>query len=193
MRVELWLLGRPEHGRSAATLDLSILDEEERHRAGTCRRSAGGALYATAHIALRRLLGDRLCMPAAELFFVREPCPGCGEPHGRPALAAPSADVHFSLSHSNGMVLIGIAGTPIGVDVEPVPRSETVRICTPALHPAEREEVLAVPEGLPAGSPSVGCGPARSRTSRASGPGSPAAWPWTTWATIPPAARPAGR
>ncbi|MEV0092300.1 4'-phosphopantetheinyl transferase superfamily protein [Streptomyces sp. NPDC050738] len=145
-RVDLWLLRQPRTGTPQAEFDRSVLDEAERHRAGTCKRSTGGHLYALAHIALRRLLGEYLDTPAAELEFMREPCPGCGEPHGRPAVADPPRPVHFSLSHSSGMVLVGVAATPIGVDVEVRPGAETVEVCSAALHTDERTELRAEPD-----------------------------------------------
>jgi 4'-phosphopantetheinyl transferase len=148
-QVDLWLLRQPKVGSPAAALDRSVLDEAEAHRAGTCKRSVGGHLYATAHIALRRLLGAYLGRTAASIRFAREPCPGCGGPHGRPAVATgagASPDLHFSLSHGSGMVLVGVAATPIGADVELVPGAETVEICSPALHPEEHAELQAVPD-----------------------------------------------
>src|ERR1700754_1248196 len=95
-RVELWLLRQPGVLTDADRLDRSVLDDAERRRAGTCRRSQGGHLYATAHIALRRLLAHRLGVPASEVVFVREACPGCGGPHGRPAVKwSGPPGVHF--------------------------------------------------------------------------------------------------
>ncbi|MEU0304224.1 4'-phosphopantetheinyl transferase superfamily protein [Streptomyces sp. NPDC006175] len=148
--TELWLVRQPSTGTAADDFDRGVLDDTERERAGTCRRSAGGRLYALAHIALRRLLGHRLGLPPAEILFVREPCPGCGEPHGRPAVhpdqagRAGGVPTHFSLSHGSGLVLLGLSSAPIGVDVEQLPGGETVQICAPALHPDEYAELAAL-------------------------------------------------
>jgi len=147
-RIDLWLLRLPHPDDIDGTLDLAELDDAERHRASACRRQTGGFLYAAAHIALRRLLGAYLDHPAGELRFTREPCPCCDQPHGRPTLAAPGPDIHFSLSHSSGMALVGLAATPIGVDVEQVPRASTVQVCSAAIHPEERGEIERVPEPL---------------------------------------------
>ncbi|MEW1914783.1 4'-phosphopantetheinyl transferase superfamily protein [Kitasatospora sp. NPDC085895] len=147
-RVDLWLLRQPHPDDITGALDLSELDERELARASACRRQTGGFLYASAHIALRRLLGAYLHHPAAELEFTRQPCPCCDKPHGRPALSVPDSAVHFSLSHSSGMALVGIASAPIGVDVEQVPRASTVEVCSTAIHPAERTEIEAVPQPL---------------------------------------------
>ncbi|WP_216588919.1 4'-phosphopantetheinyl transferase family protein [Streptomyces brasiliscabiei] len=142
-RVDLWLIRRPE-GPDAALLDTSELDSAERHRAASFIRPADGLLYAAAHVALRRLLGRYTGTPPRDVRFVREPCPGCGRAHGRPALAPRS--LHFSLSHSAGLAMVGVASVPVGVDVERLPRAETVEVCGRALHPGERAE-LADAEG----------------------------------------------
>ncbi|MEU2283774.1 4'-phosphopantetheinyl transferase superfamily protein [Streptomyces sp. NPDC013178] len=137
-RLDLWQLTPP----GGAPLPLDELDEAERRRADAFRRPADRALYVAAHIALRRLLGARLGTPAKDVAFARADCPRCGGPHGRPVLAGggPGAP-HFSLSHSRGAVLVGVAPAPVGVDVERVPRPERVALCRSALHPGEQEEL----------------------------------------------------
>ncbi|WP_437022664.1 4'-phosphopantetheinyl transferase family protein [Streptomyces sp. enrichment culture] len=142
-RLDLWLI-RPPEGPGAALLDTSELDPAERHRADSFIRPADGLLYAAAHVALRRLLGRYTGTPPQHVRFVRDPCPGCGGAHGRPAIAPRS--LHFSLSHSGGLAMVGVASVPVGVDVEKLPREETVEICSRALHPDERSE-LADAEG----------------------------------------------
>lgn len=141
-RLDLWLVRRPEKG--AAELDCSELDEAERRRAASFIRPADGLLYAAAHVALRRLLGRYTGTAPRDVRFVHEPCPGCGGPHGRPAVAA--APLHFSLSHSSGVALVGVAAVPLGVDVERLPRPEAVEVCTPALHSDEQAELAAAGE-----------------------------------------------
>ncbi|MER6683335.1 4'-phosphopantetheinyl transferase family protein [Streptomyces olivaceoviridis] len=146
--ADLWLLRQPRPGTCTGELDLTELDEAERQRAGSCRREAGRLLYSSVHIALRRLLGAYLDTGPRQLRFGRAPCPCCGEPHGRPVLEVPESPLHFSLSHSAGMALIGVSTVPIGVDVEKIPSRDTVRVCTPALHPDEQGELLARPDGV---------------------------------------------
>ncbi|WP_437102273.1 4'-phosphopantetheinyl transferase family protein [Streptomyces sp. enrichment culture] len=126
---------------------LDVLDAAERKRAASLRRPADRALYVASHLALRTLLGAYLRVPAREVVLVREPCPGCGGPHGRPAVAGTPAPLHFSLSHSHGLALIGVAAVPVGVDVQRVPGPGTVDACAPSLHPAERAELERLPPG----------------------------------------------
>ncbi|GHF64571.1 hypothetical protein GCM10010218_52690 [Streptomyces mashuensis] len=143
--LDLWLAAAPR-AEAVDRLDLSELNDAERTRAASFIRPTDGATYATAHIALRRLLGAYLGMDPADVPFVRQPCPGCGGPHGRPAVAETDPPLHFSLSHSHGLVLVGVAARPVGADVERLPRAETAAVCLPRLHPRERDELGSLPE-----------------------------------------------
>ncbi|WP_318202188.1 4'-phosphopantetheinyl transferase family protein [Streptomyces sp. SCL15-4] len=152
-RVDLWLVRCPEpdappDARALAGPDvLDVLDAAERKRAAALRRPADRALYVASHLALRTLLGAYLRLPAREVLLVREPCPGCGGPHGRPAVPGTPPPLHFSLSHSHGLALIAVAAVPVGVDVQRVPGPGTVDACAPSLHPAERAELDRLPPG----------------------------------------------
>ncbi|RII17627.1 4'-phosphopantetheinyl transferase sfp [Streptomyces sp. YIM 130001] len=141
---ELWLVrvGHP------ADEDLAVLDTAERERATAMRRPQDRDLYITAHTALRRVLGRRLDTAPAELAFVREPCPHCDGPHGRPALSG--VPVHFSLSHAGRHALIAVSDRPVGVDIELVPEPALVTDVARALHPSERDQLAMLgPESAP--------------------------------------------
>ncbi|MFE9840277.1 4'-phosphopantetheinyl transferase family protein [Streptomyces goshikiensis] len=140
-RLGLWLLPAPETAGRHGPLALHELDETERGRADAFRRTADRERYVAAHIALRRLLAAYLRTAPQDIAFARAECPRCGAPHGRPVVAG--AGAHFSLSHTRGAVLIGVAGSPVGVDVERIPRPDRVEACAPALHPGERRELAA--------------------------------------------------
>ncbi len=119
-----------------------LLSAEERERVSRFIRAADRDRYRTAHVALRRELAARTGERPEALEFVREPCPVCGGPHGRPALAGEGP--HFSLSHAGDVVLLGFAAAPVGVDVEEHPRAETVDEVATTLHPSERAELAAL-------------------------------------------------
>ncbi|MCT9011173.1 4'-phosphopantetheinyl transferase family protein [Streptomyces rhizosphaerihabitans] len=139
--LAVWLLTPP----AEAPLALDELDATERRRADAFRRRGDRTLYVAAHIALRRLLAGYLRTSAKELAFARADCPRCGGPHGRPVLSGAGPDApHFSLSHSRGAVLVGVARAPVGVDVERLPRPERVDVCRSALHPWEQRELAAL-------------------------------------------------
>ncbi|MFH8407494.1 4'-phosphopantetheinyl transferase family protein [Streptomyces sp. NPDC018019] len=146
--VALWLVRTvPEAGLH----DTAVLDATERKRTAAFVRPGDRDTYATSHAALRRLLGACLDRDPAALRFVREPCPCCDEPHGRPALAGAGVPLHFSLSHTGDMALIGVARTPVGVDIEKQASPRTVAEVSGMLHPQERATLDALPEaGRPA-------------------------------------------
>uniref|UniRef100_UPI002810DE2C 4'-phosphopantetheinyl transferase family protein n=1 Tax=Streptomyces sp. TaxID=1931 RepID=UPI002810DE2C len=120
-----------------------LLDAGERARWNAFVREEDRARYLAAHGALRRLLGRFLDVRPQEVVLVREPCPLCGAPHGRPAVRG--AAVHFSLSHSGDLVLLGLAARPLGVDVEARPAVSVADTVAGSLHPAEGGELAALP------------------------------------------------
>lgn len=137
--VELHLLSTV--GLTERSLDSGVLDQAERDRGAAFVRPRDRISYLAAHIALRRLLGGRLGVPADTVRYTRLPCPCCGAPHGRPALADPTVPLHFSLSHGGDLILIGTAGQPVGVDVEPYPAPDAVPGLVGVLHPVEQAEL----------------------------------------------------
>lgn len=137
----VWLVRVSAH-EAGLTGDLGLLDEEERQRHKSFMRDADRVSYGAAHVGLRRLLGGYLDREPGELTFVRETCPTCGGPHGRPAVAGERA--HFSLSHSGDLVLFAFAGTPVGADVEKVPPPGFVDDVSTNLHVREQEELAAL-------------------------------------------------
>ncbi|MFD7664037.1 4'-phosphopantetheinyl transferase family protein [Streptomyces sp. NPDC059788] len=141
--VSLWLVRTvPEAGLH----DRAVLDAAERKRTDAFVRPGDRDTYATSHSALRRLLGAYLDRDPAALRFLRESCPCCDEPHGRPALADAGMPLHFSLSHTGDMALIGFARTPVGVDIEKQASPRTVAEVSGMLHPRERATLDALPE-----------------------------------------------
>jgi len=105
-RAVLW---RVDLDRYAAEHLPGRLSPAEEARADAMSH-ANALRYRAAHKALRRLLGSSLAQEGAELAFEIGP-------FGRPAVAGESG-LHFSLSRSDGVALIGICDMPIGVDVE---------------------------------------------------------------------------
>lgn len=136
--VALWLLPVAEDPAAPA-----LLDAEERRQWKALIREDHRARYLAAHGGLRRLLGHYLGMRADEVVFVREDCPLCGGPHGRPAVRG--GGIHFSLSHSGDLAFVGLAATPVGVDVEVHPEAEVSALVADSLHPREREEFALLP------------------------------------------------
>ncbi|MFF3492615.1 4'-phosphopantetheinyl transferase family protein [Streptomyces sp. NPDC002795] len=140
--VRLWLAttgpGSPPTGDAA-----DILDAEESRRAAAFHFERHRVRYVSAHLALRAILGERLGRAPGDVRFTRLPCPGCGGPHGRPALADVPGP-HFSLSHSGDLALVALAPAPVGADVEELPTPKVAEELTAVLHPRERAELAAL-------------------------------------------------
>ncbi|EST29031.1 4'-phosphopantetheinyl transferase family protein [Streptomyces roseochromogenus] len=140
--VEAWLLHVPANG-AAAMAGAGCLDEGERLRAAAITAGRPRLRYVTAHVGLRVLLGSYLGLAPDQVGFVREPCPMCNGPHGRPALAGESS-LHFSMSHSGDAVLFAVASSAVGADVE-APSARHGRFdLSSYLHPAEQRALQAL-------------------------------------------------
>ena len=128
---------------------LADLDHGERKQAEAFLFPADRCRYRVAHLMLRRVLAGYTGTTPASLRFGRGRCPRCaaaGKPvllpaSGRGARTVPS----FSLAHSGDMVLIAVAGRPVGVDVE-ADAAGCVCSLALALHPADAARVASLGE-----------------------------------------------
>ncbi|MET8471427.1 4'-phosphopantetheinyl transferase superfamily protein [Streptomyces sp. NPDC006422] len=135
--MRLWLI---DTARDTPANERRTLDADETRRAASFHFDRHRVRYVAAHVALRGILGERLGRAPGDVRFTRLPCPGCGGPHGRPALAD-AAGPHFSLSHSGDLALVALAPAPVGADVEELPSAEVAEQLAAALHPRERAEL----------------------------------------------------
>jgi 4'-phosphopantetheinyl transferase len=127
--------------------DLADLDRGERSRAEAFMFPADRHRYQVAHVMLRRVLASYTGTPPGQLPLGRQQCPRCGAA-GKPVLLpGPGADTapSFSLAHSGDMVIVAVAGSPVGVDVE---RDAAGCVCSlaGALHPADAAWLAALGE-----------------------------------------------
>lgn len=143
--VEIWLIGLDVAPDVAERLSAS-LDPEERASVAA-RRPAAARRYAVAHGAQREILGGRLGVDPAALRIERA-CASCGGPHGRPVLPE-HPEVVVSLSHSEGLALLAVAGgARVGVDLEVVrARPRLDRLAGRVLTPEEHDAWVASPPG----------------------------------------------
>jgi len=139
--LDLWVLRVAVE--DVTQFDLSMLDDDERRRAAALAVPDDRRRYVASHLVVRYLLGSYLGIPPSSVAYFREPCACCGAPHGRPALDKPTRPLHFSVSRSGGLALIGIATARVGVDVEAISQRDTVAEVSPLLHPAERTEIFS--------------------------------------------------
>jgi 4'-phosphopantetheinyl transferase len=141
--VGIWIVRAPA-GQYAVT-DGAVpdwLDERERRRLASIPQPAGRREYLFSHWALRSVLGSSLGRSPRGIGFLRQPCPGCGGAHGRPAIRDPDPGreaVEFSMSHSGGLVAIAVAEATVGIDIESWPTPESVARSLPFLHPREQQ------------------------------------------------------
>lgn len=142
--LHLWVFHREWMDGESDGLVTEELDDHERKRAASFVRPNDRLTYLSAHISLRRLLSTYTGVAPGTLRLGRDACPCCDGPHGRPVLIDSPVPLHFSLSHSHGVVLIGVAASTVGVDVQRVPSLETTDLCMSDLHPAEQKELAAL-------------------------------------------------
>ena len=143
--VELWLMCVGDVEPDA--LQAGGLDGEEQRRAAVLRDEDRGSFVA-GRLLLRERLSARLgCLPE-EVAYARAACPVCGEATGRPILARGDQSLHFSLARSQGLVVVGLADRPVGVDAQAVPRPPVGDEVAGLLHPDERQEIAAAPADM---------------------------------------------
>ena len=137
-----WRIDAEREAPSAHVLAPTVLSKAERERADAFHRQRDRDTYVVCHVLLRLVLARKLDVKPEDVEFVRETCPTCGGPHGRPALV--QGKPHFSLSHSGMVGLIGVADNVIGVDVERTPKPEVATQTGHMLHPEEAAELAAL-------------------------------------------------
>ena len=95
----------------------SLLSSSERERLSRYRFADHQRRYQIGHGALRQILAGYLDVAPTEIAFRTGP-------RGKPHLVGDG--LHFNLSHSGKLALIGVAQTELGVDVEKVRHLESL-------------------------------------------------------------------
>jgi 4'-phosphopantetheinyl transferase len=130
-RIDLWH-GSLEHAQWAELEH--FLSDEERRRAERFVFERDARRFVVSHAVLRTLLGRAAGISPYEVAFRAE--------HGvKPVLKASRDEpIHFSLSRSEELVMIGLASDPLGVDVEWLPKElDTEALAGLVLSPCEQE------------------------------------------------------
>ncbi|MFJ3213486.1 4'-phosphopantetheinyl transferase family protein [Streptomyces flaveolus] len=139
--IDVWTLhGDPDTASRCHRLS-ALLDPAERQRANSFLSTDRRDTYVLAHLALRLILANCLGTAPRAVTVSRAPCPACRKPHGRPTL--PGKNLHFSLSHTRTTVMIALARTSVGIDLESVDRVDTALLRR--LHPNEQEAIHRLP------------------------------------------------
>ncbi|MFF8606737.1 4'-phosphopantetheinyl transferase family protein [Streptomyces sp. NPDC015346] len=139
--IDVWTLhADPDTAGRAQRLG-NLLDATERRRANSFLSTDRRDTYVLAHLALRLILASCLGTAPRAVTISRAPCPSCHKPHGRPTL--PQSNLHFSLSHTRTTVMLALARTSVGIDVEAVDRADAALLRR--LHPNEQEAIHRLP------------------------------------------------
>ena len=122
--------------------DLSLLNPDERERAQRYKVEKARTQFVTARSALRRLLGRFLGVAPLEVSIGYS---GAGKPIIQPAVA----DLHFNVTHTDGLALMAVARRSVGIDVERLrivsnPEGLVCRFFSAA----ERDAYLGLPPSL---------------------------------------------
>lgn len=117
---------------------------EERARAGRYKVDSARRQFAASRALLRQVLGAHLGVAPLDV-----PIAFTGA--GKPVLAG--GELHFNVTHTDGLALIALAHQPVGIDVERVRSiADPEGLVRRFFSPHERETYLALPEALrPAG------------------------------------------
>lgn len=102
--------------------------------------------------ALLRILLSQYLHVEPQKVPINRTCSQCGEPHGKPYLQAPFAKrLEMSVSHSGEMILVAIAKSPLGIDIEKVREDIAVeKMIKHVLSSREKEDFYAVNNKLEA-------------------------------------------
>lgn len=112
--------------------DDTIPTRDEMERAKSFRFQEDLTRWLSFRTSMRRILGTVLGMPPQRVPILTTHA-------GKPHLAPPFSDLHFSISHTNDLAILAISGSgPVGVDVEPAARSVDLLGCEASFcHPME--------------------------------------------------------
>jgi 4'-phosphopantetheinyl transferase len=115
----------------------AVLGDDERSRAAAFHFEKDAMAYAAAHALLRWALGVRYRRAPREWRFDADAL-------AKPAVLLPGADARLSLSHTHGLVAIGLAeGADIGVDAEAIKAdSDHADIARECFSAAERKQLV---------------------------------------------------
>jgi 4'-phosphopantetheinyl transferase len=92
------------------TADAAVLSADERERAARFHFERDRDRFIAGRSSLRRILAGYLALDPATLVFEYNR-------FGKPALAG-ATGLHFNASHSEGRMLVAVAGREVGVDLE---------------------------------------------------------------------------
>lgn len=123
---------------------LAALNEQERHRLQTLRRSSDRADYLAAHL-LARAMVARATVADPFSIMLAQRCPECGsDTHGVPRVIGHDR-LAVSWSHTAGAAAAATGGQDVGVDAERVLDQHWTAVVGTTMTEAEREAIHLSP------------------------------------------------
>jgi 4'-phosphopantetheinyl transferase len=113
------------------------LTPTERDLAEAPRREPSRTSFLKRRAFARRALAARLCIPPREVTIGHAPS-------GAPQIVAPKTDLRVSLAGRENFCAVGLASSPIGVDIEPV--SRVIASAWNILHRREQQDLARLDE-----------------------------------------------
>ncbi len=136
--TEVYLYNIPDISKEQFNKYLALVSPERQakiHRL-KCRDKQGQALFAA--LLLRAVLCDRLKVKNDQLHF-------SATEKGKPYLTD-RTDVHFSISHTDGLVAVAVSDREVGIDAETVKPADP-KLCQRFFSTAEQDFVTPETEG----------------------------------------------
>lgn len=141
--IDVWTLHADPDTVSRSQHLQALLDGTERRRASGFLSTDRRDTYTLAQVALRLVLARCFSTTPQSVDLLPAPCPGCKGPHGRPMLREGS--VHFSLAQARTTVVIALAQSPVGIELETIDRAGPALLLR--LPPKEKDTVRRLPPG----------------------------------------------
>jgi 4'-phosphopantetheinyl transferase len=118
----------------------ALLTSEEQSRAERYRSSSARRQFAATRALLRRILGAHLAISPLEVPIQHA---GAGKP------TVLGTDLHFNVTHTEGLALVALAHRAVGIDVERVRQMANAEgLVARFFSPRERDQFLSLPAAM---------------------------------------------
>lgn len=129
---------RLDISEAAIRRGMGLIDDQERIRAARFRFARDASRFIARRARLREIIATHSGEAPERLSFA-------SGSHGKPVLA--NGALHFSLSHSHGLIMIALAPVEVGCDIERIDPDLAWRpLAERFFSPGERRALLALPE-----------------------------------------------
>jgi 4'-phosphopantetheinyl transferase len=135
-QVHIWLVTADQPPAALDHLE-SVLDDDERRRAGELAQPEHRRLFTVAHGVARLITARHLAIPAERVRWRHGP-------HGKPELSGDDTGLQVNLSHSGALAAVAVARhRPVGVDVQQLSSTVDPRRLSARFYPAAEARFVA--------------------------------------------------